>query len=195
MLLLICKECGKPVTTDSRFCPHCGKNGFAKQGKKNRGLVAFFKGLMAFFAFVALVVLLVMLMSPNSSQHDSPVSATTQATRDTIQPTPDTTVTAEPQRTAPPDNGIKMYYTIMPAPCAVDRSTIGTMAGVISDRDAEGLQGLEESGKVLILAEGTKFEGLPFPDGLILGYARSGRHIGKECYMLQELLQTSRPRK
>lgn len=178
MLLRICKECRKQVNADSRFCPHCGKNGFAKQGEN--------WGLMAFLAFLALAALLVMLMSPNSSQHDSPASTTRQTT-------PDSTATAK--RTPSADDGVRIYYTIMPAPCAVDRSTVGTMAGVISDRDAEGLQGLEESGKVLILAEGTKFKGLTFPDGLILGYVRSGRNIGKECYMLQELLRTGPPRK
>ena len=192
MSLTVCKECGcafvpeeipvlvwgKQVSTDSRFCPHCGKNRLAKPGKT--------RGVVAFFAFCLLAVLLVKLISPNSSQHDSPSSAT--------HTTPDSTAPASPQWTPPADDGVKMYYTIMPAPCAVDRSTVGTMAGVISDRDAEGLQGLEENGKVLILAEGTRFEGLNFPGGLILGYVRSGRNIGKECYMLTELLRAASPR-
>jgi hypothetical protein len=69
------------------------------------------------------------------------------------------------------------------------------MGQVLLDKDLAALQGLEDSGKTLFLARGTKFEGLDFPDDLVLGYVKSGRNIGRECYIFKVCLQDNPPRK
>jgi hypothetical protein len=94
---------------------------------------------------------------------------------------------------APPprDYGSKMYRTVAATPCAVDHDTWKTLAQVLQERDGEALQALEEQGKILMLSGGTKFYGWSEPDGdgLVYGYVKSGRNIGKACYQLKETAQ------
>lgn len=118
--------------------------------------------------------------TPSSSAGNSVTAST---------PTPRT-----PEATPSRDTGVKMYYLAMGFPCAKEESTVGVLAGALVDRDEEALKGLEEQGKTLWLDEGTKFQGLDF-QGLVLGYVRSGRNIGKECYLINDALTLTPPRK
>lgn len=70
MLLKVCKECGKQVSTPGRFCPHCGKSGFAKEGM-NGCLIAC---LILFGAAVVLPAMILYLGNSASPSNKPPVS-------------------------------------------------------------------------------------------------------------------------
>ena len=56
------------------------------------------------------------------------------------------------------------------------------------------VQGLVERGKVLILSIRTKFEESDQREGFSWGFVRSGRHIGRDCYVPSQLLQNAAPK-
>src|SRR5689334_19147235 len=88
----------------------------------------------------------------------------------------------------------KFQYVKIQSPCAVDRDTKRLVARAILDRDTEALTGLVERGKVLVLERGVRFEPVvPEKDGFVWGWVRSGRQVGRDCYMVETFLQDNPP--
>ena len=191
MALTNCSRCGAEIGAIGGVCPNCAKP-IRGNSEASRRRALFFACLwltgVATVAFMA---------------HNSPSARTEgrSATNAESAPTPGALPPSHIDEVAKPsstsqqnDDGVKVYYLTMGFPCAVDEATLGVMAGAITSKDEEALQGLQDRGLTLWLTEGTKFQGLPFPHGVVLGYVRSGRNIGKECYLMNDvcLLYTSR---
>ena len=81
-------------------------------------------------------------------------------------------------------------YVRLQAPCAVDSDAIVQVSGALKSREADALlQGLFESGKVVALEPGAKFEVIAERNGYSQGLVRSGREIGRDCYTLTRFLR------
>jgi hypothetical protein len=88
-----------------------------------------------------------------------------------------------------------ILYTSIAAPCAVDEESAHSTIAAIRDKDMEAIDGLKERGKVLALSVGTKFEPSgSAPEGFAWGFVRSGRNVGRDCFIPEAWLQTTPPR-
>src|ERR1017187_6352515 len=89
---------------------------------------------------------------------------------------------------------VDIRYVAMNAPCSLERSARAMMVEAVRTGDTEALAGLIERGRLARLLAGTKFEvSDPVPDdyGLVWGFVRSGREIGRDCYMVPGWLRST----
>lgn len=82
-----------------------------------------------------------------------------------------------------PEPARVIRYTTVESPCAVDLSAYRNTVQAIRTQDHEALDGLLERGQILKLSRSTKFEVSDEREGYAWGFVRSGRHIGKDCYL------------
>ncbi len=88
------------------------------------------------------------------------------------------------QITPAPYEPIGVRYLEIDSPCAPSRSDAVTMLNAVRENDSQAVQVLTEDGKIFMLAAKTRFEvsnyGTP---GFAWGFVRSGRQIGRDCYI------------
>src|ERR1041385_7422835 len=81
-----------------------------------------------------------------------------------------------------------MYTVAVQTPCALDRDARNAIGGAIASTDEEPILGLIERGKAVLLPKGTRFELSSDEDFWAWGFVRSGRQVGRDCYLPKAVL-------
>ena len=81
-----------------------------------------------------------------------------------------------------------IYQVAVQTPCALDRDARNAIGGAIASGDEEAILGLIERGKAVLLPKGTRFELSSDEDFWAWGFVRSGRQVGRDCYLPKAVL-------